>query len=57
MFVDHIFEAHIMPEPELYPASIMDINEMLKHGYMLGKCLAMSLQGKYDHVTTLMLLV
>lgn len=37
VFMDHIFEGHVMLGPQLSPTSIMMVNEMLKYGFELGK--------------------
>ncbi|KAH0751835.1 hypothetical protein KY285_004983 [Solanum tuberosum] len=44
--VEHILEGNLISKPQLPMASVMMVNEMLKHGFEPGKGLGIFLQGR-----------
>lgn len=46
VIVENILEGNLIARPQLSSASVMVVNEMLKHGFKLGKGLGISLQGR-----------
>ncbi|XP_049358632.1 uncharacterized protein LOC125823282 [Solanum verrucosum] len=49
--VEHILEGNLISKPQLPMASVMMVNEMLKHGFEPGKGLGIFLQGIAYRVT------
>ena len=46
MAIEHVPEGSVIPKPNMSIASVMVVNELLKHGFEPGKVLGICLQGR-----------